>query len=146
MLALVQRVTEARVDVDGTTVASIGPGLLVLVCAEPGDGAALAGGLVERLLTLRVFADAAGRMNRSLVDVGGGLLLVPQFTLAATVAGGNRPSFDGAAPPAEARVLFDAVIAAARARHAAVGAGIFGAHMQLRLVNDGPVTIPLQLR
>ena len=146
MLALVQRVAQARVEVDAATVASIGPGLLVLVCAEPDDDAARATRLVDRLLKLRIFGDADGRMNRSVVDVHGALLLVPQFTLAATFGGGNRPGFSGAAPPALGRALFDAVLAEASARHAPVAAGIFGAHMQVHLVNDGPVTIPLQVR
>ncbi|MEO7246470.1 MAG: D-aminoacyl-tRNA deacylase [Rubrivivax sp.] len=146
MLALVQRVTQARVEVQGDTVAEIGPGLLVLVCAEPADPPASAVRLVDRLLRLRIFADASGRMNRSLQEVAGGLLLVPQFTLAADLTSGQRPGFSGAAPPAQARVLFDAVVADASARHAPVGSGVFGAHMQVHLVNDGPVTIPLQLR
>ncbi len=146
MIALVQRVASARVEVAGRSVGAIGPGLLALVCAEPSDTDAHAQRLVDKLLKLRVFADAAGRMNRSVQEVGGGLLVVPQFTLAADTAGGNRPSFAGAAPPAQGRELFEAVLRAAHARHAPVAAGEFGAHMQVHLVNDGPVTIPLAVR
>ena len=146
MIALVQRVLEARVDIAGRTVGAIGRGLLVLVCAEPADTPPLAGRLVDKLLKLRIFGDAAGRMNRSVQDVGGALLLVPQFTLAADVSGGNRPSFTGAAPPALGQALFDQVLSMARERHPAVQAGEFGAHMQVHLVNDGPVTIPITLR
>lgn len=146
MIALVQRVREARVEVAGRTVGAIGPGLLVLVCAEPGDTPLLAGKLVDKLLKLRIFGDDAGKMNRSLQDVAGGLLLVSQFTLAADVSGGNRPSFTGAAGPAVGRALFDEVLRLARERHPDVQTGEFGAHMQLHLVNDGPVTIPLTLR
>lgn len=146
MLALVQRVREARVEVDRRVTGAIGRGLLVFVCAEPADGEAQVQKLVDKLLKLRVFADEAGKMNRSVVDVAGGLLVVSQFTLAADTAGGNRPSFSGAAPPAQGRALYDAVLAAARARHAPVGAGEFGADMQVHLVNDGPVTIPMTVR
>ncbi len=146
MIALVQRVLEARVDIAGRTVGAIGRGLLVLVCAEPADTPPLAGRLVDKLLKLRIFGDAAGRMNRSVQDVDGALLLVPQFTLAADVSGGNRPSFTGAAPPALGQALFDQVLSMARERHPAVQAGEFGAHMQVHLVNDGPVTIPITLR
>lgn len=146
MIALVQRVASARVEVGERTIGAIGAGLLVLVCAEPADTDAQVQRLVDKLLKLRVFADAAGRMNRSLQEVGGGLLLVPQFTLAADASGGNRPSFAAAAPPAQGRALFEAVLRAAHAGHAPVAAGEFGAHMQLHLINDGPVTIPLALR
>jgi D-aminoacyl-tRNA deacylase len=146
VIALVQRVTRAAVSVGGECVGAIGAGLLVFVCAEPADDAAIADRLVERLLKLRVFSDAAGKMNRSLVDVGGGLLVVSQFTLAAELSGGNRPSFSGAAPAAQGRALYERVLAAARARHPVVEAGVFGAEMQVELVNDGPVTIPLVLR
>jgi D-aminoacyl-tRNA deacylase len=146
MLALVQRVREARVDVDGSTVGAIGRGLLVFVCAEPSDTPAVAAKLVDKLLKLRIFADDAARMNRSLQDVGGGLLLVSQFTLAADTAGGNRPSFSGAAAPALGEALYDELLRIARARHAPVAAGIFGADMQVQLVNDGPVTIALTVR
>ncbi len=145
MIALVQRVLEARVDVAGLTVGAIGPGLLVLVCAEPPDTPALAAKLVDKLLKLRIFSDEAGKMNCSLQDVAGGLLLVSQFTLAADVSGGNRPSFTAAAPPALGRALFDEVVRLARQRHASVAQGVFGADMQVQLVNDGPVTIPIRL-
>ena len=145
MMALVQRVLRARVDVAGRAVGQIGPGLLVLVCAEPTDTEAQAAKLVDKLLKLRIFADAAGKMNRSLVDVAGGLLIVSQFTLAADVSGGNRPSFSGAAEPALARALYEAVLRLARDRHPIVAAGKFGADMQLHLVNDGPVTIPMRI-
>jgi D-aminoacyl-tRNA deacylase len=146
VIALVQRVTRAAVSVGGECVGAIGAGLLVFVCAEPADDAAIADRLVERLLKLRVFSDASGKMNRSLVDVGGGLLVVSQFTLAAELSGGNRPSFSGAAPAAQGRALYERVLAAARARHPVVEAGVFGAEMQVELVNDGPVTIPLVVR
>jgi D-tyrosyl-tRNA(Tyr) deacylase len=146
VLALLQRVSLARVEVAGRTVGEIGPGLLVFVCAEPADTPAHAQRLVDKLLKLRVFADGAGKMNRSVVDVAGGLLVVSQFTLAADTAGGNRPGFSGAAPPAQGRELFETVLRLARERHAPVAAGEFGADMQVHLVNDGPVTIPLVLR
>ena len=145
-MALVQRVRDARVDVAGHTVGAIGPGLLVLVCAEPADTDALAGKLVDKLLKLRIFSDEAGKMNRSVQDVGGGLLIVSQFTLAADVSGGNRPSFTGAAAPALGRALYEAVLRVARERHPLVAQGEFGADMQVHLVNDGPVTIPFTLR
>ena len=124
----------------------IGPGLLVLVCAEAADTAAQAPRLVDKLLRLRIFGDDAGRMNRSLQDTGGGLLLVPQFTLAADTSAGNRPSFTGAAPAALGRALYEETLRLARERHAPVAAGVFGADMQVHLVNDGPVTIPLTVR
>jgi D-aminoacyl-tRNA deacylase len=146
VIALVQRVARAAVSVAGERVGAIGAGLLVFVCAEPADDEAIAERLVERLLKLRVFADAAGKMNRSVVDVAGGLLVVSQFTLAAELSGGNRPSFSGAAPAAQGRSLYERVLAAARARHPVVEAGVFGAEMQVELVNDGPVTIPLVVR
>ena len=146
MMALLQRVAEARVDIDGVTVGAIGAGLLVLVCAERGDTEAEGRKLLAKLLKLRIFADEAGRMNRSVQDVGGGLLLVSQFTLAADASGGNRPSFTAAAPPDEGRRLYDAFVEAARAAHPVVQTGRFGAHMQVHLVNDGPVTIPLAVR
>lgn len=146
MIALVQRVSRAQVDVAGRTAGTIGRGLLVLVCAEPTDDEALADRLVDRLLKLRIFSDAAGKMNRSVVDVAGGLLFVSQFTLAADLSGGNRPSFTGAAPAAQGRALYERVLASARARHPQVAAGVFGADMQVSLVNDGPVTIPITLR
>ena len=145
MIALVQRVSQAAVVVDGQTVGAIQHGLLVLVCAEPADTAAQAAKLVDKLLKLRIFSDAAGKMNRNLVDVAGGLLIVSQFTLAADVSGGNRPSFTGAAPPEQGRWLCDEVLRLARERHSPVAAGIFGADMQVASVNDGPVTIPLRI-
>ncbi len=141
-----QRVLEARVDVAGQTLGAIGAGLLVLVCAEPADTPLQAGKLVDKLLKLRIFSDEAGKMNRSVQDVAGGLLLVSQFTLAADVSGGNRPSFTGAAAPALGRALYDELLRQARARHPVVQAGEFGADMQVHLVNDGPVTIPITLR
>ncbi len=146
MIAVVQRVREARVEVAGRVTGAIGPGLLVLVCAEPADTEATAAKLVDKLVKLRIFADDAGRMNRSVQDVGGALLVVSQFTLAADVSGGNRPSFTGAAPPAQGQALYEAVLAQVRARLGRVEAGEFGADMQVHLVNDGPVTIPITLR
>jgi D-aminoacyl-tRNA deacylase len=145
VIALVQRVREARVDIAGETVGAIGPGLLVFVCAEPADTDAEAGKLVDKLLKLRIFGDAAGKMNLSLQDVAGGLLVVSQFTLAADTRGGNRPSFSGAAPAAPGERLYDEVLRLARERHAPVQAGRFGADMQVHLVNDGPVTLPLRV-
>jgi len=144
MLALLQRVTEARVSVAGDVVGQIGPGLLVLVGVQPGDGALQARRLADRLLGYRVFDDADGRMNLSLADTGGGLLLVPQFTLAADTDRGRRPSFTRAAEPAQARAMFDCLVEAARASHAVVATGRFGAHMQVSLTNDGPVTFLLR--
>jgi D-tyrosyl-tRNA(Tyr) deacylase len=146
VIALAQRVSEARVCVEGSTVSAIGTGLLVFVCAEAGDTEDLADRLVTRLLKLRIFADAQGRMNRSVTDVAGALLLVSQFTLAAELSGGHRPSFSAAAPAPLGRRLFERVVAAARARYPRVECGVFGASMQVHLVNDGPVTIPLTLR
>lgn len=146
MIALVQRVSQARVEVAGAVMGAIDQGLLVLVCAEPSDTELLAAKLVDKLVKLRIFADAGGKMNRNVADVGGGLLIVSQFTLAADVSGGNRPSFTGAAPPRQGAVLFDAVLRLARERHAPVAAGVFGADMRVHLVNDGPVTIPITLR
>ncbi|HDP88750.1 MAG TPA: D-tyrosyl-tRNA(Tyr) deacylase [Thioalkalivibrio sp.] len=145
MIGLLQRVTTASVTVEGETVGAIEAGLLVLVGVERGDTEAQADRLLERLLGYRVFADAEGRMNRSLADTGGGLLLVPQFTLAADTRKGMRPSFTPAAEPAHGRHLFDALLARARAAHPRVAAGVFGADMQVRLVNDGPVTFWLQV-
>jgi D-aminoacyl-tRNA deacylase len=145
VIALVQRVTQARVEVEAAVVGAIGAGLLVLVCAEPADTETQAGRLVDKLLRLRVLADEAGKMNRCLLDTGGGLLLVPQFTLAADTSSGHRPGFSAAAPPEQGRRLFDAVLRQARERHALVEAGVFGAHMQVHLVNDGPVTIPMRI-
>ena len=146
MIALVQRVRQARVEVDAVVVGAIGTGLLVLVCAEPADTAAQAAKLVDKLLRLRIFSDDEGKMNRSVQDVAGGLLLVSQFTLAADTSGGNRPSFSGAAPAALGRALYEETLRLARARHPLVQAGVYGADMQVHLVNDGPVTIPLTVR
>ena len=146
MLALVQRVREAKVVIDGQTIGAIGQGLLVLVCAERGDAEVQADKLLAKVLKLRIFSDAAGKMNRSVQDVGGGLLLVSQFTLAADLSGGNRPSFTNAAPPEEGRRLYDYVVAQARAAHPQVQTGEFAADMQVHLVNDGPVTIPMVVR
>ena len=145
MIALLQRVSEARVVVAGQTVGAIGAGLLALVCAEPADGDAQAEKLVAKMLKLRIFGDSAGKMNLSLQATSGGLLLVSQFTLAADTAGGNRPGFSGAAPAEQGRRLYEKVLALARAQHPLVQAGVFGADMQLHLVNDGPVTIPLRI-
>lgn len=146
MLAVVQRVREARVEVAAAVIGAIGPGLLVLVCAERGDGEAQADKLLAKLLKLRIFGDEAGKMNRSVQDVAGGLLVVSQFTLAADVSGGNRPSFTNAAPPEEGRRLYDYFVEKARAAHPVVQTGEFAADMQVHLVNDGPVTIPITVR
>ena len=146
MLALLQRVSQARVEVAGAVTGAIGHGLLALVCAEPADTLAVAARLVDKILKLRIFADEAGKMNRSLQDTAGGLLIVSQFTLAADTADGNRPGFSGAAPPALGLALFEEVLRQARQRHPQVEAGVFGADMQVHLVNDGPVTIPLTVR
>jgi len=146
MLALVQRVARASVEVAGRETGTIGRGLLVLVCAEPGDDEALADRLVAKLLKLRIFSDEAGKMNRSVVDVQGGLLIVSQFTLAADTSGGNRPGFAGAAGAELGRRLYERIVETARRRHSTVATGVFGADMQVHLINDGPVTIPLTLR
>jgi len=145
VIGLLQRVTHARVEVGGEAVGNIGKGLLVLVCAERGDTAAEADRLLDRLLSYRVFSDPDGKMNLSLRDVGGGLLLVPQFTLAADTKKGNRPSFTPAAPPEIGSALFDHILARARALHSPVASGRFGADMQVTLTNDGPVTIWLHV-
>ena len=145
MIAVVQRVSEARVVVDGECVGAIAAGLVVLVCAEPADGEAQAERLLAKLLKLRIFGDGAGKMNRSVQDVAGGLLIVSQFTLAADTSGGNRPSFTGAAPAGQGLRLYQRLLALARERHPVVEAGVFGADMKLHLVNDGPVTIPLRI-
>lgn len=145
MIALLQRVTQARVDIAGQTVGRIDHGLLVLVCAEPDDTPAVGDKLLAKILKLRIFNDEAGKMNRSLQDVQGGLLVVSQFTLAADTRSGNRPGFTGAAPPAQGRALYDAFVAAASAAHPVVQTGEFGADMQVHLVNDGPVTIPMRM-
>ena len=146
MRACVQRVTQASVTIAGEVVGRIEQGLLVLLGVAGGDVANDANYLAEKIVGLPIFEDEAGKMNRSLVDVAGGLLIVSQFTLAADVSGGNRPSFTGAAPPAQGRALYEALLLQARARHPQVAAGRFGADMQVALVNDGPVTIPLTIR
>lgn len=145
MIGLLQRARQARVDVDGKTVGVIDRGLLVFVGVAFGDGEAAADRLLERVLGYRVFPDAAGKMNLSLQDIGGGLLLVPQFTLAADTGKGMRPSFTPAAAPAEGRRLFDYLAARARSQHAPVATGLFGADMQVTLTNDGPVTFWLEV-
>ena len=145
MIAVLQRVREARVDVEGATVGAIGAGLLALMCAERGDTEAEADKLLAKILKLRIFSDADGKMNRSVQDIAGGLLLVSQFTLAADTTGGNRPSFTQAAAPGEGRRLYDYVVERARAAHPVVQTGQFAADMQVHLVNDGPVTIPLRI-
>lgn len=145
MIAVLQRVTTASVTVSGACTGEIGRGLMVLVGVEQGDLRANAERLLERLLGYRVFPDDEGRMNRSLTDVGGGLLLVPQFTLAADTHKGTRPSFSSAAAPDVGSALFDYLVAQAKARHGPVETGVFGADMQVALVNDGPVTFVLRV-
>ncbi len=145
MKALLQRVRGARVEVAGEVVGAIDRGLLVLVGVEPQDSEASADKLLHRLLNYRVFGDAEGKMNLSLRDVEGGLLLVSQFTLAADTRSGMRPSFSSAAPPAQGAALFDYLLARAGAQHASVASGRFGADMQVHLVNDGPVTFLLEV-
>ncbi len=145
MIAVLQRVSEARVVVDGAVVGEIGPGLLALVCAEPNDTEAVADKLLAKVLKLRIFSDEAGKMNKSVVDVAGGLLIVSQFTLAADTTGGNRPSFTAAAPPALGERLYDYLVARAQASHPVVQTGRFAADMKVHLVNDGPITIPLRM-
>lgn len=145
MKALLQRVTEARVVIEGEVAGQIEHGLLVLVCAEHGDSETQADKLLAKILKLRIFSDEAGKMNRSVQDVAGGLLIVSQFTLAADVSGGNRPSFTAAAPPDLGRRLYDYLVDKARVAHPLVQTGQFGADMKVHLVNDGPVTIPLQV-
>ncbi|MFO1245238.1 MAG: D-aminoacyl-tRNA deacylase [Ramlibacter sp.] len=146
MLSVVQRVSEARVVVAGDVIGEIGAGLLVLVCAERGDTEVQADKLLAKLLKLRIFSDDAGKMNRSLQDVAGGLLLVSQFTLAADVSGGNRPSFTNAAAPDDGRRLYDYLVDKARAAHPVVRTGRFAADMKVQLVNDGPITIPMRIQ
>jgi D-aminoacyl-tRNA deacylase len=144
MRALIQRVSQARVEVDGECVASIGRGILALVGIAAGDAEADAARLLERLLAYRIFPDGEGRMNLSLVDIGGGLLLVPQFTLAADTRKGTRPGFSTAAPPDRAKALYEGLLASALARLPQVASGRFGANMQVTLTNDGPVTFLLE--
>lgn len=145
MIGLVQRVAQARVRVGAEVAGEIGAGLLLLVCAERGDGEAQADRLLAKVLKLRIFADAEGKMNRSVQDTGGGLLVVSQFTLAADTSGGNRPSFANAAAPEEGLRLYDYFVAKARDAHPVVQTGRFGADMKVELVNDGPVTIPVRV-
>jgi D-tyrosyl-tRNA(Tyr) deacylase len=145
MIALLQRVSEARVTVEDRVVGEIGAGVLALVCAERGDDEASADRLVERILSFRMFPDGAGKMNLSMRDTGGGLLLVSQFTLAADTRSGNRPSFTPAADAALGRAIYDYAVERARALHPSVATGEFGARMQVALVNDGPVTFWLRV-
>ena len=145
MQALIQRVSQASVRIDGRVSGQIDQGLLLLLCAEHGDTEGVADKLLVKVLKLRIFSDDAGKMNRSLQDVGGGLLIVSQFTLAADTSGGNRPSFTAAAPPELGRRLYEYFVAQARGAHPVVATGEFGADMQVALVNDGPVTIPMRL-
>ncbi|WP_310385326.1 D-aminoacyl-tRNA deacylase [Roseateles sp.] len=145
MIALLQRVRHASVEVAGQVIGAIDHGLLLLVCAEPADSEAQAEKLINKVLKLRIFGDAAGKMNLSLQDVGGGLLVVSQFTLAADCSGGNRPSFTGAARPELGRRLYEHCLRIARSQYPVVASGEFGAAMQISLINDGPVTIPLRV-
>ncbi len=146
MLALLQRVREARVEIAGTVVGRIDHGLLVFVCAEKADTAEIANKLLNKLLKLRIFSDPQGKMNLSVQDVAGGLLIVSQFTLAADTRSGTRPGFSGAAPPAHGQWLYDQFVTMAEAAHPIVQTGRFGADMQVHLINDGPVTIPMQVQ
>ena len=150
MIAVLQRVSQAHVTIAGTVVGQIEAGLLVLLCAERGDSTVQSDKLLAKILKLRIFSDAAGKMNRSVQDLdglgqAGGLLVVSQFTLAADVSGGNRPSFTAAAPPDEGRRLYDYFVDQARLSHSVVQTGQFGAEMQVSLVNDGPVTMQIQI-
>jgi D-tyrosyl-tRNA(Tyr) deacylase len=142
---VIQRVSQAQVRVGGEVIGEIGAGLLVLLCAERGDAEVQADKLLAKILKLRIFSDDDNKMNRSVQDVAGGLLIVSQFTLAADVSGGNRPSFTGAASPDEGRRLYDYFVARARTLHHIVHTGRFAADMQVHLINDGPVTIPLRI-
>jgi D-aminoacyl-tRNA deacylase len=146
MQTVIQRVRQARVVVDGAVTGAIDQGLLILLCAERGDTDALADKLLAKILKLRIFGDEAGKMNLSVQDVGGGLLVVSQFTLAADTTGGNRPSFTQAAAPDEGQRLYDYFVQQARLVHPIVQTGQFAADMQVHLVNDGPVTIPMTMR
>jgi D-aminoacyl-tRNA deacylase len=145
MIAVLQRVSEASVRVDGAVIGQIDAGLLVLLCAEKGDTEAVADKMLAKMLKLRIFSDEAGKMNRSVQDVGGGLLVVSQFTLAADVAGGNRPSFTQAAAPEDGRRLYEHFVAQSKAAHPVVQTGQFAADMKVSLVNDGPITIPMRM-
>jgi len=145
MMAVLQRVSEARVRVDGAVIGQIDNGLLVLLCAEKGDTEAVADKMLAKMLKLRIFSDKAGKMNLSVQDVAGGLLVVSQFTLAADVSSGTRPGFSGAAAPDDARHLYDYFVAQAQNAHPVVQTGRFAADMQVALVNDGPITIPMRM-
>jgi D-tyrosyl-tRNA(Tyr) deacylase len=145
MIAVLQRASEASVRVDGAVIGQIGVGLLVLLCAEKGDTDAVAEKMLAKILKLRIFSDDAGKMNLSVQDVGGGLLVVSQFTLAADVAGGNRPSFTQAAAPDEGRRLYEHFVAQAQKAHPVVQTGRFAADMKVALINDGPITIPMRM-
>ncbi len=140
MKAVIQRVSRASVEVEGRTVGQIGPGLLVLLGVAKGDGEPDVRSMVEKLATLRIFGDQQGKMNLSIGDVGGALLVVSQFTLLGDTAKGRRPGFDQAAPPDQARLLYEQVAAGLRSRGLPVETGVFGAHMKVELLNDGPVT------
>jgi D-tyrosyl-tRNA(Tyr) deacylase len=145
MIAVLQRVSEASVRVDGEVIGQIGAGLLVLLCAEKGDTEAVADKMLAKILKLRIFGDAAGKMNLSVQDVGGGLLVVSQFTLAADVSSGTRPGFSGAAAPDDALRLYEYFVAQAQKAHPVVQTGRFAADMKVALINDGPITIPMRM-
>jgi D-tyrosyl-tRNA(Tyr) deacylase len=145
MMAVLQRVSQATVRVDGVVIGQIDTGLLVLLCAEKGDTDAVADKMLAKILKLRIFSDDAGKMNLSVQDVGGGLLVVSQFTLAADLAGGNRPSFTQAAAPEEGRRLYEHFVAQAQKAHPVVQTGRFAADMKVALINDGPITIPMRM-
>jgi D-tyrosyl-tRNA(Tyr) deacylase len=145
MIAVLQRVSEASVRVDGAVIGQIGAGLLVLLCAEKGDTDAVADKMLAKILKLRIFSDEAGKMNLSVQDVRGGLLVVSQFTLAADVAGGNRPSFTQAAAPDEGRRLYEHFVVQAQKAHPVVQTGRFAADMKVAFINDGPITIPMRM-
>ena len=145
MIAVLQRVSEASVCVEGEVIGQIGAGLLVLLCAEKGDTEAVADKMLAKMLKLRIFGDGAGKMNMSVQDVAGGLLVVSQFTLAADVSSGTRPGFSGAAAPDDARSLYDHFVAQAQKDHPVVQTGRFAADMKVALINDGPITIPMRM-
>ena len=145
MIAVLQRVSEASVHVDGAVIGQIGSGMLVLLCAEKGDTEAVAERMLAKMLKLRIFSDAAGKMNLSVQDVGGGVLVVSQFTLAADLAGGNRPSFTQAAAPEDGRRLYEYFVAQAQKAHPVVQTGQFAADMKVALINDGPITISMRM-
>ena len=145
MIAVLQRVSEASVRVDGEVIGQIGAGILVLLCAEKGDTEAVADKMLAKMLKLRIFGDGAGKMNLSVQDVAGGLLVVSQFTLAADVSSGTRPGFSGAAAPDDARSLYDHFVAQAQKDHPVVQTGRVAADMKVALINDGPITIPMRM-